>query len=196
MTDLLGAADVSGNPIEGNYKYMGLVIGTKENLDAMSKRLKLDQFSSIQLKNKEVRKLLASKLEFNCRENIAFCINMDKNRITNKIIHSMDKKYSYISHGRIYSAHNKILLQKLYEKTLEFLRSHNQELHKVIFECDSDCRPFVRDNGLKYTDRGYAHTISDIIAWANNNGLEPKGAIALDLTHEIEIELKKLFLKQ
>ena len=71
MTDLLAAADVSGNPIEGNYKYMGLVIGTKENLDAISKRLKLDQFSSNRrIKDKGVRKSLVSKLEFNCRENI------------------------------------------------------------------------------------------------------------------------------
>ncbi len=87
MTDLLGAADVSGNPIEGNYKYMGLVIGTKENLNSISKRLELNQFSSKRrIKDKGVRKSLASKLEFNCRESIVFCVKIDKNRIINKII--------------------------------------------------------------------------------------------------------------
>ena len=196
MTDLLGAADVSGNPIEGNYKYMGLVIGTKENLNSISKCLELNQFSSkLRIKDKGVRKSLASKLEFNCRENIAFCVKIDKDRIISNIISHVDKKRLRIPHDKIHSIHNKILLRKLHEKTLKFLRIHNYELHKVIFECDSDCRTFARDNGLKYTDPGYAHIISDIIAWANNNELEPKGVIVMDLSHEIESELRKALLK-
>ena len=112
-----------------------------------------------------------------------------------QIIQNMDKKYLRISRDRVYSAHSKILLQKLHEKFLEFLRIHNYELHKIVFGCDSDCRTFARDNGLKYADPRHAHIISDIVAWANNNELEPRGVIVMDLTHEIETELKKLFLK-
>ena len=32
---LVGAMDVSGNTKEGNYVFMGIVLGTKESLDAM-----------------------------------------------------------------------------------------------------------------------------------------------------------------
>ena len=53
---------------------------------------------------------------------------------------------------------------KNYMKKLEFLHIHNYELHKIVFECDSDCRTLARDNGLKYTGLGHVHIIADIIA--------------------------------
>ena len=68
------------------------------------------------------------------------------------------------------------------------------ELSDVVFQCDHDCVGFAKDNGLRYSKKGDMHTLSDIVAWANNKNREPKGVISMDLTTLLEVELKKVLI--
>ena len=56
--------DVSGNTIEGQYKYMGMVIGTQESLESIIKKLELEKYSPGAIKQTLVRQELISKLSF------------------------------------------------------------------------------------------------------------------------------------
>ena len=72
MSELLAAMDVSGNPNSGNYGFMGIVIGTRENIEAMIVNMGINQMSVEHIKKTKIREHLASKLCFNCREILHF----------------------------------------------------------------------------------------------------------------------------
>ena len=72
------------------------------------------------------------------------------------------------------------------------MKKHDCDLHNVYFECDSDCRTFAKDAGLKYKDPGYVHILSDIVAWSNNRRYEPDGTITMDLTSRINNKLNRI----
>ena len=67
-----------------------------------------------------------------------------------------------------------------------FAFRYGMTLADVPFQCDSDCRNFIRDVGLKSELEGSAHVIADYIAWANNTGREPRGVYSLDLVSDLE----------
>ena len=126
------------------------------------------------------------------QRNIAFCLKLDKDNIINAVIEKSEKKRSNISHSKIFSKYNRLLLNQIRDEIIQFIKRHNCELHDVSFECDSDCRAFAKDTGLKHKDRGHVHVLSDLVAWSNNKGDEPDGVIPIDLTSKIEEELNRI----
>ena len=38
----------------------------------------------------------------------------------------------------------------------------------------------LNDNGLRHGAAGSIHMLADIVAWANNRGVEPKGVTTMD----------------
>ena len=58
MSELLAAMDVSGNPHEGNYGFMSMVIGTRENIEAMISNLEIDQMSIKHIKVQKQENIL------------------------------------------------------------------------------------------------------------------------------------------
>ncbi len=174
--------DVSGNQKDGNYKFMGIVIGTQENLDSTVKRLKLDRLSAMSTKTTETRKALASQLKFNNRENIAFCILIERDQIIKK----MRKKKPMMRNAVVLRSYNHSLFKFINDRIIEFARKHNIELSDIVFECDEDCKWFAIDNGLQHIDKKYVHMLSDLVAWSNNKGVEPFGTIQLDFTRFME----------
>ena len=185
---LVGAMDVSGNPKKGNHVFMGLVIGTKENLDAMINNLQLNKLSASTVKQNKTRSDLASKIRFNGKENIGFCIRLDRREIISDVKEKTDSKYAVI-----YQRYNRLLLKFMREKINEFLIMHKAELSKVGFQCDADCNGFISDNNLCSRNQEFVHTLADLVAWSNNRGKEPNGVIYLDPREWIRKELNRIF---
>ncbi len=192
MSVLVAAMDLSGDK-DNEDAYVGIVIGVKENIDAMIRHLDLQKFSGSGGKSSITRKKLVKQLDFNNRENIAFCIKIDRHRITNKIKESMKRKHPYVDTTRVSIAFNQHLLRLIGNKILPFVRKHGGDLSNVVFECDSDCRYFLKDNGLRHDGPKYVHILADIIAWANNRGIEPSGVVFFDISEKIERKLTRHF---
>ena len=106
----------------------------------------------------------------------SFCIRLDKDAIVKEI--SARKKLGH-RHPRknIFRAYGCLLCKYMHERITTFLAKHNHALSDVAFQCDSDCRDFIKVNGLRHDDIGNAHGLSDIVAWSNNKNKEPEGQI-------------------
>ncbi len=188
---IIGGMDVSGNTQIGNYKYLGIVIGTSENINSIIKHLEYEQV--LQNTYKYNRKTLVSKLKFNNNESIAFCIRIDKKTIIDKLKNNLRKKHYSISIGKLFHAYNYLILHRIRDQITEFTHKHNTSLSEINFQCDYDCKNFAKDNGLRYTKEGNAHMLSDLVAWSNNKGFEPDGVVAMDITQYLEKELRTFF---
>ncbi len=183
---LVGGMDLSGRPNDDS-KYMGLVVGVEENLVAMIKNLEINKIHSATLKTSRMRRELASKLEFNYRENIALCIRLDKH----DIIENAKKKISPTRYRAIHRRYNHLLYKFIHEDITKFTTSHKEELSRINFQCDLDCLGFVVDNNLCHSKNAFIHTLSDLVAWANNDEMNIDGLIHLDSTEWIKEKLNE-----
>lgn len=182
--DIVAGLDVSGDQKAGNYKYMALVMGTDEKIKAIARHIGKKSSHMRDAKSKTVKERILSKVKFDGVESIAFCMYMDKRSILSPIIQKTDSN-NRMAHNRIYRRYNLIAMHHMRSRIDAFLASHNHSVHDVIFECDDDCRGFVKDNGLRHCDPGNAHSLADNTAWANNHGGEPYGTIPVNLAREI-----------
>lgn len=183
MTKLLGAMDVSGNPHVGNHLFLAVVICTPEYLTSLHKRLKSKQIN-LGLKNSSNRSLIASELQFGdgC---LVLCCKINRDVIIDKFLQRKIKHGKQPDHRMALRSFNRQVYDLLQDRIMTFLAQHNCDRDDVVFECDSDCRGFAKDVGLRYGDGGTAHHVSDIVAWSNNRGSEPPGVARQDLGGKI-----------
>lgn len=168
--------DVSGNPQTGNYKFMGIVIGVKENIDALIKNLQLHELPASTIKSTRKRGVLASKLRFNNRENIGLCIRIDKD----DIVGCSKKKVKTSKHRALHRRYNRLLFKFLSAELSAFTARHGAEWTEINFQCDADCQGFIANNNLRPCEKESIHTLADLVAWSNNREKEPDGAIRRD----------------
>lgn len=181
---------MSGDSDSGGYKYMAIVIGTEEKVSSVAKKLG----SPIHMREIASRKKkisLVSMLEFDRKEVIAYCIKVNRDKAALKISKLRKSRKKNIPYSRIIRAHNRLLLRRLRGPIEEFTVMHGCNVAELAFQCDSDCESFLKDNGLNYVDGGAAHELSDMTAWGNNAGREPRGTVALDLEDELVDDWKK-----
>ena len=182
MPKLLGAMDVSGNTHAGNHLFLAVVICTPEYLTSLRKYLKSKQIN-LGLKTSPNRSLIASELQFgdNC---LALCCKINRDVIIDKFLQRKIKHGKRPDRRVVLRSFNRQVYDLLQDRILTFLAQHNCDRDDVVFECDSDCRGFVKDVGLRYGDKSTDY-ISDIVAWSNNRGSEPPGTIQQNLAGKI-----------
>ena len=83
MTKLLAGMDVSGNPESGNHVFLAIVICTQTSIQTILKRLGKQTIHMSKIKSRKIQDDIISKLEFDRKGNIAFCIKINKNEIIN-----------------------------------------------------------------------------------------------------------------
>ncbi len=189
MGKLLAGIDVSGNPKDGNYKFMAIVIGTQEKINSIFKYLDPDQ--KYIYKNSRNRDILSSRLRFDSKEIIAFCIRIDRKMIIDKMIKKKKIDHTSKSSGAIFHIYNTTLLYNIRNRLDTFVNQHNYSLTEILFQCDMDCKKFLKDSGLHNDNEGLAYILSDLVAWANNRNKEPAGVISIDLVKILKEQLVK-----
>ena len=194
MVKIIAGMDVSGDQEYGNHKFMAIVIGTRDSVCFTMKCLGNKQIHMVEIRDKKQQERIISQLKFDGKENIAFCIQIEKNKIIQNILETKRIKQN-VSKAKIYRAYHYLLLRHVRAQIETFLGKHGNALSDVVFECDMDCVNFAKDAGLKHTQRGDAYVLSDIVAWANNRGLEPRGVVVMDITVVLESYLKRIFKK-
>ena len=147
------------------------------------------------IKNNQTQDKIISKLFFDHKQNQAWCIKIDMDSIISDCLNLIKNKKRRISRVKLVRIFHYYLLKLIRSKIEDFLIQYSCSLYDIYFECDSDCRNFIKQNGLRHTDIGKAHTIADIVAWANNRNKEPIGALSLDLTDDIRKTIYKYIKK-
>jgi len=188
MATLVAGIDVSGNPQTGNYRFMGVVIGTEEKIQAAVKKTGLSRPHMNRIKSGATQKRIVSEMSFDGKESIALCMLIDRNAVMEQ---TKQKRSAQHHKKKIYRVYNRAVVYHMQKKIGEFLTRHGSTVHDVVWQCDGDCRNIVRENGLRHGNTGSAYHLADVVAWANNRGMEPRGVIPLDLTDRIRAELAK-----
>lgn len=186
---LLGGVDVSGRPGIGNYKFMSIVIGTDEKIRTMIKRVGMGLIHMNTIHDKKVREGIISKLNFDGKECIAFCYRLD---LDTTIRHARSRRTKNIRTDRMFTACYYVIWMHIQDQIKAFLQSHRCDIHNVVFQCDGDSEIFLKTVGLKRAYKGQAHSLSDAVAWANNNGKEPRGVISQNLTKVIDRQVRNM----
>ena len=186
---ILAGMDVSGNTTVGNHKYLSIVIGTENSINSLFRKIGYKKIHKKSIRKNKEQKELLEKIIFDNHNNMALCLYINRNPIMNKVKNMRKIKRKRISEIKILRTYHYLLFQSIRDKIELFLTSHNVSITDIVFQCDSDCRNLIRDCGLKYSDEGIAHQISDVVAWANNKQQDPSGVISLDLSEELEKKL-------
>ena len=143
------------------------------------------------IRNKRKLDDIKSKLKFDGKNNIAFCIKINKNEIVSRIHARLANKQ--ISIGRVSMAFNHILCIEIKKSISDFLLTYNCMPEDVVYQCDSDCTQIARTGKLRCADPDIAHMLADAVAWFNSHGVEPSGVIQLSLAHAITIKMERRF---
>ena len=192
MAMIVAGMDVSGDQRSGNHKFMSLVFGTQESLDAITRRLGSEQIHMSAIKNRRVRDDIIRQIRFDGIECVAYCIRLKKAQTIAGAKKLAGEKHR-LTAGRIHKTYNFLVWRRIRDRIEEFLRHHGCEVRSIRFQCDADCRNFAKDLGWQYADVGPAHSLADIVAWLNSHGREPKGTVAIDLAGHFDAEMAKRF---
>jgi len=192
---LLSGMDVSGNSRDGNYKFLSVVLGTKDSINYLFNSIGKKKIHMKQIRDKEQRKRIIKIMSFDNKNRIAFCIRMDRKRIINNISNLRKVQQKRIPKSKILRVYNYLLFQFVKSEIEEFLYINGLSMTEVIFQCEKDCRSFTKDNSLHRTNIGIAYRMSDIVAWCNGHNISLKGVIEKNFTNELESKLAERLLR-
>lgn len=187
---LVAGIDYSGDPGTGS-KFLRIVIGTQDAINSAMKRLGPGPPHVSKITNKKRRAEILSRLWFDDDTIIAICIRSDADLIVGRLREMKSKRRYQTKHIMITCDHS--LYRELRDITAPFFRKHHHDIHKVVFQCDSDCANFAKANGLARDKPGYAHRLADMVAWSNTRNMEPAGVKAVDLRTALVTQLLKRF---
>lgn len=183
--------DVSGDQYSGNHKFLAVVIGTEEKINAIVKNLGNNKTHMSMIKSKSIKDRIISKVIFDGRESIAFCIRIDMRHILESV-KSKRTVHRRTGQNRIYRIYYKTVIFLIRTYIENFLVNHHCAISEIPFQCGDDCKSMIKYNGVNHDRPGSAHDLADIVAWANNRYMEPKGVVSINLTDEIKNHLKKI----
>ena len=184
--------DVSGDPENTNYNYLGVVLGTAEGIVNLSRNIGSFPEHMSKIKDDRIRNEIRYKMKFDHKTTVAFCIKLDRKRIIEDIIQrrKIRKKRGRIK--AVYDTYNWVLMRMLQERIEYFVLSHNVSFTELGVQCDNDCAPFVKAASLKRENIGAAYRISDYVAWFNNADETPDHVFDLNFVDEMESRIYKI----
>ena len=182
---MLAGTDVSGGPESGNHKFMAIAIGANEGIEAVAGRPGPKPARMSRVVGRGARHATIDRAEFDGRSRTGLCPRLEKRRIFSDR-GRLRQGGGHAGNKKMSRTHRGLAWNTVRDPAEEFLRPHNYEAHRPGFQCDCDCRGFARDRGRGLASPGAAHALADILAWGNSHGLEPKGAICLDLSDRLE----------
>ena len=189
---MLAGVDVSGDQLSGNHKFMGLVIGTNESIMSIYKRMGPGPIHMSRLHPRR-RNAVMGEITFDGASCVGLCMRIEKNLILSKVASQLKLNNDYLNHKKLSRTYDSLLWSMVRGRVVEFLCAHGSEPNHLSIQCDHDCEVFVKDRGCRPENRGPAYELADALAWANRRGMEPRGAVRLDLARPIEAQMLKRF---
>lgn len=188
---LLIGMDVSGDEASTNYRFLSVVIGTDESILSLSNGMGRYSEHMARLEPAEKEDVI-SRLNFDKKNRIAFCVTLDRKRIVDEIIQSRKAKQRKISKGDILRTYNRVVMREILRRVESFVLSYGISPTDLKIQCDNDSLYFAKAVSLQHERKGAAYRISDYVAWCNNKDRTPDSVIEIDFTEEIPDRMKKI----
>lgn len=173
MDKMVAGMDVSGDPESGNHKFMAIVVGTGENIQALTKRLGPEPVHMSRIRGRDAKNAVIDAVTFDGRNRMGLCIRLEKKRTFSRLQDILKRERDFASNKKLSRAYHALVRNYLRDPLERFLRQHDCEADQLDFQCDFDCNRFVDDCGWTRSSPGPAHVLADILAWANNRGRGP-----------------------
>lgn len=190
---MLAGMDVSGDSESGNHKFMAIVIGTDEGVEALARRLGSKPIHMSSARSRDEKNSIVGKTEFDRKNLMGLCLRLEKKQTFSKL-REHSKKHRFTNRRKLSRTYHALMWSLLRDRVEQFLQPHNYEVHRLDVQCDSDCRNFVTDCGWRSAKPGPAHALADVLAWGNSHGREPKGTVRLDLSDILYAQMLKRFI--
>lgn len=185
-------ADVSGNMASGNHKYMALAACTTRFVDDMTKMIER-RGSDLVSRKQAMRNFILSETKMYGQECIVFCMRMERKATFERLKLKLEPgKRPNPALKKIMRKYHYLHLKSVRGRLDKFLNGHGYALASLAVECDSDCKGFAADIGLRPAEPGHAYLVADAVAWANNRGMEPEGVVEVDSADQVTRQLKGL----
>lgn len=184
--------DVSGTM--DNYKYLGIVIGQKQNLNSLYQKIGSPQKHMSGQRKKQKAKIIKN-LEFDQFNRTALCVKINRKNVINTVKNKRNIKHKRMSGGKLFAMFEKTLFKYLTHEIEKFTLQYHLSAKEIVVECDSDSIVFAKTWGVKHLSAGRVHIISDIVAWCNNKNQNIDGVIEIDLSEKIQSELLRKLSK-
>ena len=155
--DYVAGIDASGNQEIGNYKFISIIIASRSFIDKTMESIGYYEKLTRRTRQKRLKRHIIPRLNFRDNQCRVFCLRVDKDPIIREISNMPQIRRKKVPKQRILKTYDMILLHKIQESILIFLNGHNKRLSEIPFQCDSDCRDFLKHNGLRRVYKGYAH---------------------------------------
>ena len=188
---MLAGMDASGDCESGNNKFMAIVIGTDERVDAMARRLGPRPIHMRRINGRDAKNAIVDKAEFDRQNLMGICLRLEKRRTFSRL--QKRSQHSFKNKKKMSRTYNALLWRLLRDPVEQFLQLHGCGAHQLVFQCDYDCRDFVNDRGWRRADPGPAHELADVLAWGNSHRREPRGVVHLDLSDSLEEQMLDRF---
>lgn len=190
---LIAGTDTSGSEVVGQRKFISLVVGKDETLNAMFNRIGLRQIHMIRLEENEQNHVIDT-LRFSA-DVAAWCLTVDKQRIIDYIFHHEQLNNKHKPKVRISAHFDRLVLRHIREELQVFLQPHRMEIEQINIEYDADMSETIKIWRMNPKMKGRVHQIADAIAWANYRGRTIRGCRELDLSEELKQQMEYDLLK-
>lgn len=175
---IVGGMDISTSHRNGD-EHLAVIVGEESAIDSAVHDLDLSfPIHMSRLGGAKIKKRIISDLNLRRHDILAVCIRTNREDIIKKFLAEKKNKKST---RRIRNVVDYALLKRLNLTLANYLSRHKCSITDVPVQCDLDCNAIVGIMGLKRLLPGHAHSLADIVAWSNSNGILVEGAIEMDL---------------
>ena len=178
--------DVSG--VDDNYQYVGIVIGEKNNVNALYRKMGSPTTHMSGLP-KQTKQKIISKLRFDQNHRFAICVKIDRKRVIEEVKNRRISKYKRMSNGKLFAMFEKILFKYLRHDIEKFTLKHHLGLGEIPVECDGDSIAFVKVWGSNSISPQGIHFIADALAWCNTKNIMLDTAVELNYSNKIKTDM-------
>ena len=191
LNKILVGMDVSGISGYSNYNYLGVVMGTQQDIIKMHDSVKGFSERMTRISNLD-RQHVVSRIKFDSTNTSTLCVKLDRENIVKEIRGKKRNRKKQLEKGKVLRTYNRVVMQVVTKELNRFLVKHGSSTSDIVIQCDSDCVCFAKAAALKHERKGIAHTLSDYVAWFNGKNKNFKNVKEIDVTKEISDKTRKI----
>jgi hypothetical protein len=173
---------VAGADTSGDLMFVSLFVGSLEDVERIHSRFGVQEIHVSKRASRSEKEALVHSLKIEGRI-LSACIRVDRLGVVRRIENI--KGMNPIKKQKLENRFNYALKKKLNDILGESLTENGSSLDSIDFQVDSDLSKTLKSVGLRCCNRGKAHELADIVAWANNGRMVIARVREFDFVEEL-----------
>lgn len=178
--------DVSGKM--DNYQYLGVILGEKNNLEALYRRMGSPTIHMSGLEKGKQQKIIQQMI-FDQNHRIAICVRIDRKLVIQEVENRRIAKYRRMPKGKLFAMFEEILFKYLRHQIEKYTLKHHMAAENIPVECDDDSLVFAKAWRTRSIQPAGAHFIADVLAWCNTKNITLNSVIELNYSDRIKKDM-------